>query len=56
MLIYYLLKRRPWRKYAIPTLIEVSIAIGVLFVAAVIEWQMIERLGGLDAGIAIDPV
>jgi hypothetical protein len=27
-----------------------------LFVAAVIEWQMIERLGGLDAGIAIDPV
>ena len=56
MLIYYLLKRRPWRKYAIPTLIEVSIAIGVLFVAAVIEWQMIERLGGLDASTAIDPV
>jgi hypothetical protein len=26
-----------------------------LFVAAVIEWQMIERLGGLDASIAIDP-
>jgi uncharacterized membrane protein SpoIIM required for sporulation len=56
MLIYYLLKRRPWRKYAIPTLIELSIAIGVLFVAAVIEWQMIEQLGGLDKSIAIKPV
>lgn len=56
MLIYYLLKRMPWRKYAIPTLIELGIAIGMLFIAAVIEWQIIERLGGLDAGIAIDPV
>ena len=56
MLIYYLLKRRQWRKYAIPTLIEVSIAIVVLFAAAVIEWHMIEQLGGLDASIAIEPV
>jgi Stage II sporulation protein M len=56
MLIYYLLKRRPWRKYAIPTLIELSIVTGVLFVAAVIEWQMIEQLGGLDTSIAIKPV
>src|ERR671910_2164110 len=56
MLIYYLLKRMPWRKYTIPTLIELGIATGVLFVAAVIEWQMIEQLGGLDASIAIDPV
>jgi hypothetical protein len=56
MLIYYLLKRRPWRKYAIPTLIELAIATGVLFVAAVIEWQMIEQLGGLDTSIAIKPV
>jgi hypothetical protein len=56
MLIYYLLKRRPWRKYAIPTLIELSIATGVLFVAAVIEWQMIEQLGGLDKSIAVKPV
>jgi hypothetical protein len=56
MLIYYLLKRRPWRKYAIPTLIELSIVAGVLFVAAVIEWQMIEQLGGLDTSIAIKPV
>lgn len=56
MLIYYLLKRMPWRKYAIPTLIELGIAIGVLFIAAVIEWQIIERLGGLDASITINPV
>jgi uncharacterized membrane protein SpoIIM required for sporulation len=56
MLIYYLLKRMPWRKYTIPTLIELGIATGVLFVASVIEWQMIEQLGGLDASIAIDPV
>jgi hypothetical protein len=28
----------------------------MLFIAAVIEWQIIERLGGLDASIAIDPV
>ena len=56
MLIYYLLKRMPWRKYAIPTLIELGIAIGMLFIAAVIEWQIIERLGGLDASISIDPV
>jgi hypothetical protein len=56
MLIYDLLKKRNWRKYTIPTLIEVSIAIGVLFAAAVIEWQMIEQMGGLDAGIAIKPI
>ena len=56
MLIYYLLKRMSWRKYTIPTLIELGIAAGVLFVAAVIEWQMIEQLGGLDASITIDPV
>jgi hypothetical protein len=56
MLIYYLLKRMPWRKYTIPTLIELGIATGMLFVAAVIEWQMIEQLGGLDASIVIDPV
>lgn len=56
MLIYYLFKRMPWRKYTIPTLIELGIAIVVLFIAAVIEWQIIEQLGGLDSSIAIDPV
>lgn len=56
MLIYYLFKRMPWSKYTIPTLIELGIAIVVLFIAAVIEWQIIEQLGGLDSSIAIDPV
>ena len=56
MLIYYLLKRMPWRKYLVPTLIELGIATGVLFIAAVVEWQMIERLGSsLDSSMAIDP-
>jgi hypothetical protein len=56
MLIYYLFKRMHWSKYLVPTLIELGIATGVLFIAAVVEWQMIERLGGLDASMAIDPM
>ncbi len=57
MLIYYLFKRIPWRKYLVPTLIEVGIAAGVLLIAAVVEWQMIERFGSsLDAGMALDPI
>ena len=57
MLIYYLLKRMPWRKYLVPTLIELSIATGVLFTAAVVEWQMIERFGSsLDESMALDPM
>ncbi|MDQ4050119.1 MAG: stage II sporulation protein M [Thermoproteota archaeon] len=56
MLIYFLLKRIPWSKYLIPTLIEVGIATVVLFIAAVVEWQMIERLGGLDSRLALDPM
>lgn len=57
MLIYYLVKRRPWRQYTIPTLIEIGIAAAVLFAAAVIEWQLIEQLGGLDSiNILAEPV
>lgn len=48
MLVYYLVKKRPWRDYAVPTLIELGIAAVVLSSAAVIEWQMIEQFGGLD--------
>jgi len=48
MLVYYLVKKRPWRDYAVPTLIELGIAAAVLSAAAVIEWQMIEQFGGLD--------
>lgn len=57
MLVYYIVKRRPWREYVVPTLIELGIAAVVLLAAAVIEWQIIEQFGGLgDASIIIEPV
>ncbi|MEM3094069.1 MAG: stage II sporulation protein M [Nitrososphaera sp.] len=56
MLIYQLVKKKPWREYVIPTFIELGIVVVVLFAAAVIEWQMIEQLGGLDTSVIIEPV
>jgi uncharacterized membrane protein SpoIIM required for sporulation len=57
MLVYYFVKKRPWRDYAVPTLIELGIAAAVLLAAAVIEWQIIEQLGGLDdVSVIIEPV
>lgn len=56
MLIYQLVKKKPWREYAVPTLIEVGIVVMVLFAAGVIEWQIIEQLGGLDASSIIEPI
>jgi hypothetical protein len=56
MLVYYFVKKRPWRDYAAPTLIELGIAAVVLFAAAMIEWWFIEQLGGLDTSIIIEPV
>lgn len=56
MLVYYFVKRRPWRDYAVPTLIELGIAAAILLAAAVIEWQIIEQLGGLDdVSVLIEP-
>lgn len=56
MLVYYFIKKRSWRDYAVPTLIELGIAVAVLFAAAVIEWQIIEQLGGLgDISVVIEP-
>jgi uncharacterized membrane protein SpoIIM required for sporulation len=55
MLIYHLIKKKPWREYAAPTLIELGIAAAVLFAAALIEWWFIESTGGLD-NILIEPV
>ena len=54
MLVYQLVKRKPWREYVVPTLIELGIAAAVLFAAAVIEWQIIEQLGGLNSGIMLE--
>jgi hypothetical protein len=43
--IYQLVKKKPWRVYAIPILIEIGIVILVLFIGAIIEWQMITQFG-----------
>ena len=47
ILIYQLVKKKPWREYAVPILIEVGIVILVLLVGAVIEWQIITQFSGL---------
>jgi uncharacterized membrane protein SpoIIM required for sporulation len=44
--IYQLVKKKPWREYVIPILIEVGIVISVLLVGAVIEWQIITQFSG----------
>jgi Stage II sporulation protein M len=46
ILIYQLVKKKPWREYVIPILIEVGIVILVLLVGAVIEWQIITQFSG----------
>jgi Stage II sporulation protein M len=44
MLSYQIIKKRQWREYIVPTLIEVGIVIAVLSIGAVIEWQMIRQI------------
>ncbi|MDQ6863215.1 MAG: hypothetical protein M3044_05270, partial [Thermoproteota archaeon] len=44
--IYQLVKKKPWREYTIPILIEVGIVILVLLGGAVIEWQIITQFSG----------
>ena len=48
MLIYQLVKKKPWREYAIHTLIEIGIVVVVLFAGAVIEWQLIQQFSRLN--------
>jgi uncharacterized membrane protein SpoIIM required for sporulation len=38
-------KRNSWRKYVIPTIIEIGIVLIILFIGAIVEWQMIRTLG-----------
>ena len=45
MLIHQLAKKKPWREYAIHTIIEIGIVVVVLFAGAVIEWQLIQQFG-----------
>ena len=46
LLIYQLVKKRPWKEFTIPTLVEVGIVISILFAGAIIEWQIITQFGG----------
>jgi hypothetical protein len=39
-------KKKPWREYAIHTVIEIGIIVILLIAGAVIEWQMIKQLDG----------
>jgi hypothetical protein len=49
ILSYQLIKdtnrRSSWGKYVIPTIIEIGIVTVILFIAAIVEWQMIHTLG-----------
>jgi len=65
MLIVRIVKDKPWRagnrrsfleRSLVPAFIELGIVAAVLFAAAVIEWQMIKQLGGLDTSVVIEPV
>lgn len=48
LLVYQLVKRKPWREYVVPTAIELGIAAAVLFAGAAIEWSMIQQFGGVN--------
>ena len=37
-------KRSSWRKYVIPTVIEIGMVIIILFIGAIVEWQLIHTL------------
>jgi hypothetical protein len=39
-------KKKPWREYAMHTIIEIGIIVVLLITGAVIEWQMIMQLDG----------
>ena len=44
--IYQLVKKKSWREYAIPILIEIGIVILILLAGAVIEWHIITQFKG----------
>lgn len=56
LLVYQLVKKKPWRQYVVPTLIEMGIVVAVLFAAAIVEWWMIENLGGLNLDVPLKEV
>ena len=52
MLVHYLVRKKPWSEYAIPTIIEIGIIVLILISGAIIEWQMIMQLGDPDITMA----
>lgn len=44
--IYQLVKKKSWREYVVPILIEIGIVILILLAGAVIEWQIITQFKG----------
>ena len=48
MLAYYLIRKKPWREYAIHTIIEIGVIVIVLIAGAVIEWQIIMHLDRIN--------
>lgn len=49
MLIYEnLIKKTSWKNSLKPVIIEIIIVVVILFAAAIIEWIMIDQLGGLN--------
>jgi hypothetical protein len=53
MLIYQLSKKKPWREYAVHTLIEIGIVVIVLFAGAIIEWQLIQHFGRFNTNRSV---
>jgi len=57
ILAFRIVKDKPWRQGSwqpffrdtlVPTFIEVGIVVVILFAGAIIEWQLIQQLGGLN--------
>ena len=45
LLIYQLVKKKSWKEYAIPMIVEIGIVVVILFVGAIIEWDLIQQFG-----------
>jgi len=48
LLIYQLVKKKPWKEYAIPMIIEIVIVVVILFIGAIIEWDLIQQFDRLN--------
>src|ERR687884_2379271 len=48
LLIYQLVKKKSWKEYAIPMVVEIGIVVVILFVGSIIEWDLIQQFGRLN--------